>query len=135
MEKYVNTEYHFVRNSGGLSGKELAKLSDDELAEYLKQDSILQEKKKYRINPDFILREIAGEAVLIPVGEAGIFENSLISLNDTCSFLWKLFQTPRTAEDVIAQAKEEYEDPEGEMEQGIYSFIEDYVKYGLLKEE
>ena len=51
MEKYVNTEYHFVRNSGGLSGKELAKLSDDELAEYLRQDSILQEKKKYRINP------------------------------------------------------------------------------------
>ena len=36
---------------------------------------------------------------------------------------------------MIAQAKEEYEDPEGEMEKGIYSFIEDYVRYGLLKEE
>ena len=54
--------------------------------------------KKYRANPDFLLREVAGEAVLIPVGEAGVFEN-------------------------------------GEMEQGIKSFIEEYVKYGLLKEE
>lgn len=91
--------------------------------------------KKYRANPDFLLREVAGEAVLIPVGEAGVFENSVISLNDTCSFLWKLFQEPRTEEEVIAEAKTEYSDPDGEMEQGIKSFIEEYVKYGLLKEE
>ena len=91
--------------------------------------------KKYRANPDFLLREVAGEAVLIPVGEAGVFENSVISLNDTCSFLWKLFQEPRTEEEVIAEAKKEYSDPDGEMEQGIKSFIEEYVKYGLLKEE
>lgn len=91
--------------------------------------------KKYRANPDFLLREVAGEAVLIPVGEAGVFENSVISLNDTCSFLWKLFQEPRTEEEVIAEAKKEYSDPDGEMEQGIRSFIEEYVKYGLLKEE
>ena len=110
-------------------------LSDSELQKHPLNHESEPGKRRFRANPDFILREIAGEAVLIPVGEAGIFENSLISLNDTCSFLWKLFQTPGTAEDVIAQAKEEYEDPEGEMEQGIYSFIEDYVKYGLLKEE
>lgn len=91
--------------------------------------------KKYRANPDFLLREVAGEAVLIPIGEAGVFENSVISLNDTCSFLWKLFQEPRTEEEVIAEAKTEYSDPDGEMEQGIKSFIEEYVKYGLLKEE
>lgn len=91
--------------------------------------------KKYRANPDFLLREVAGEAVLIPVGEAGVFENSVISLNDTCSFLWKLFQEPRTEEEVIAEAKKEYSDPDGEMEQGIKNFIEEYVKYGLLKEE
>ena len=91
--------------------------------------------KKYRANPDFLLREVAGEAVLIPVGEAGVFENSVISLNDTCSFLWKLFQEPRTEEEVIAEAKKEYSDTDGELEQGIRSFIEEYVKYGLLKEE
>ena len=40
-------------------------------------------ERKYKANPDFLLREVAGEAVLIPVGEAGVFENSVISLNDT----------------------------------------------------
>ena len=36
---------------------------------------------------------------------------------------------------MIAEAKKEYSDPDGEMEQGIKRFIEEYVKYGLLKEE
>ena len=79
-------------------------LSDSELQLHPLNHESEPGERRFRANPDFILREIAGEAVLIPVGEAGIFENS-------------------------------YEDPEDEMEQGIYSFIEDYVKYGLLKEE
>ena len=78
---------------------------------------------------------MAGEAVLVPVGEAGIFENSMISLNETCSFLWKLFQEPRSVEEIIAEARKEYSDPDGEMEQGIIDFVNEYLRYGLLKEE
>lgn len=106
----------------------------DIMREYIKEQgrSIV---RKFKANPDFLLREVAGEVVLIPIGEAGVFENSVISLNDTCRFLWKLFQTPKTAEDVIAEAKKEYSDPDGAMEQGIYSFISDYLRYGLLLEE
>ena len=109
MEKYVNTEYHFVRNSGGLSGKELAKLSDDELAEYLRQDSILQEKKKYRINPDFILREIAGEYTIIPTGGNNVFSNAVMAPNETAVFLWEAFQQPSTIQDVVVEAMQKYD--------------------------
>ncbi len=91
--------------------------------------------RKYKANPNFLLREVAGEAVLVPIGEADVFENSVISLNDTCSFLWKLFQQPRTVEEVVAEARKEYSDPDGEMEQGINDFIREYLQYGLLKEE
>lgn len=91
--------------------------------------------RRFKANPDFLLREVAGESVLVPVGEAGIFENSVISLNETCSFLWKLLQEPRTVEEVIAETRKEYTDPDGEMEQGINDFIREYLRYGLLKEE
>ena len=110
-----------------LSGSE----SQDHLSEKTKEGGV----RMFKANPDFLLREVAGEAVLIPVGEAGIFENSVISLNETCRFLWQLFQQPRTMEDVIAEAKKEYSDPDGEMEQGIKDFIREYLQYGLLKEE
>lgn len=110
-------------------------LSSSEIQEHLPKGTKEENVRVFRANPNFLLREVAGESVLVPVGEAGVFENSVISLNETCSFLWKLFQEPRSVEDVIAEARKEYSDPDGEMEQGIKDFIREYLQYGLLKEE
>lgn len=134
MEKYVNTEYHFVRNSGGLSGKELAKLSDDELAEYLRQDSILQEKKKYRINPDFILREIAGEYTIIPTGGDNVFSNAVMAPNETAVFLWEAFQQPSTIQDVVVEGMLEYEVTEDIIRKSIEHFVKEMLEYKILEE-
>lgn len=134
MEKYVNTEYHFVRNSGGLSGKELAKLSDDELAEYLRQDSILQEKKKYRINPDFILREIAGEYTIIPIGGNNVFSNAVMAPNETAVFLWEAFQQPSTIQDVVVEAMQKYDATEEQIYNSISNFVKQSLEFKVLEE-
>mgnify|MGYP002799736185 FL=1 len=134
MEKYVNTEYHFVRNSGGLSGKELAKLSDDELAEYLRQDSILQEKKKYRINPDFILREIAGEYTIIPIGGNNVFSNAVMAPNETAVFLWEAFQQPSTIQDVVVEAMQKYDATEEQIYKSISNFVKQSLEFKVLEE-
>ena len=134
MEKYVNTEYHFVRSSGGLSGKELAKLSDDELAEYLRQDSILQEKKKYRINPDFILREIAGEYTIIPTGGNNVFSNAVMAPNETAVFLWEAFQQPSTIQDVVVEAMQKYDATEEQIYNSISNFVKQSLEFKVLEE-
>ena len=134
MEKYVNTEYHFVRNSGGLSGKELAKLSDDELAEYLRQDSILQEKKKYRINPDFILREIAGEYTIIPIGDNNVFSNAVMAPNETAVFLGEEFQQPSTIQDVVVEAMQKYDATEEQIYNSISKFVKQSLEFKVLEE-
>lgn len=134
MEKYVNTEYHFVRNSGGLSGKELAKLSDDELAEYLRQDSVLQEKKKYRINPDFILREIAGEYTIIPTGGDNVFSNAVMAPNGTAVFLWEAFQQPSTIQDVVIEAMQKYDVTEEQIYKSISNFVKQSLEFKVLEE-
>ena len=134
MEKYINTECHFVRNSGGLSGKELAKLSDDELAEYLRQDSILQEKKKYRINPDFILREIAGEYTIIPIGSDNVFSNAVMAPNGTAVFLWEAFQQPSTIQDVVVEAMQKYDATEEQIYKSISNFVKQSLEFKVLGE-
>lgn len=110
-------------------------LSSSEVQENLRGSGTEKSVRRFKANPNFLLREIAGEAVLIPVGEAGIFENSVISLNESCSFLWRLFQTPRTVEEAVAEARKEYSDPDGVLEQGVYQFIKEYLQYDLLREE
>jgi hypothetical protein len=69
--------------------------------------------KKYLARGDYILRELAGECVLIPTGDAAAAFNGIITLNPTARFIWEAIQTPRTFEELLAQFLEAYEiDPE-----------------------
>lgn len=92
----------------------------------------LKENAKYKTSPNFLLREIGGESILVPIGEVGDLTNSVISLNDTSQFLWKEFQEPSTIEEVIVNAKKKYSAPEGVMEQEIQAFVNAYLQVGLL---
>ena len=67
----------------------------------------LNMSRRYRTNPDFILRKISGEAVLVPTGDS-VFGNSMISVNETFTYLW---------------------------ETQILSFIAECVHYGMILEE
>ncbi len=89
---------------------------------------------RYIVSPDFILREIGDEAVLIPVGDVGELENSVVSLNSTYLFLYKQFIIPKTVDEVIDAAKENYEDPDGVMEEQIRGAVGEFVMQKVLME-
>ena len=136
MNEDKRPEYHFVRNPGGLSGSELAKLSDDELSRYLKDNRYLQEKKKYRIRDGYILREIAGEYAIVPVGagNGNPLENTVMSPNDSAVFIWKNFECPSTLEDVVIQGMLEYDVTEDRMRRSVEDFVIDALNYKILEE-
>ena len=93
---------------------------------------------RWQANEDFILRTIAGESVLIPVGNVQDprFDNCMITMNETAAFLWKLFSdAPRTEEEAIAAAEAAFSAPEGVISGHIREFIAEYAAYGLLRKE
>lgn len=132
---YQTPTITFTPNLGGLSHEEIAGLSDTQLEDYLRQSQDQKNSTKYQANANFLLRDIGGESVLIPVGEAGILENSILSLNETCQYLWNLFQTPMSIQEAVSRAQTCYSDPDGRMEQEIAEFVEAYLQIGLLQEE
>lgn len=136
MKEYKKPEYHLVRNPDGLSGDEIAKLSEDELTRYLDNDSYRQGKKKYRIRPGYILREIAGEYAIIPVGAErnSLLENSMMAPNGSAVFIWKSFEQPSTLEDVVIQGMMEYEVEEETIRRSIKRFIKEMLEYKILEE-
>ena len=109
-------------------------LSEEEFAEYLRQDSMLQEKKKYRISSDFILREIAGEYAIVPIGSDSIFSNTVMAPNDSAVFLWKMFEQPCTIQDVVVKGMLEYEVAEDAIRKSILNFVEEMIEYQVLEE-
>lgn len=62
-----------------------------------------------RIVPGFILREIVGETVAIPSGEAVYRLSGLVALNETGKFLFELLQTEQTEATLVHSLMDAYE--------------------------
>ena len=90
---------------------------------------------RVRCSGEFLLREIGGESVLVPLVSDGPLANSVISLNESCRFLWDFFRDAHTVREAVEAARETYEDPEGRMEPEIVQTVLEYLRYGLLLRE
>lgn len=121
-------------NKGDLPSNQLFLLPDKDLAQYIRKSKEIEYTKAYKANPNIVMREVDGDCLLIPTGN-DIAINGLITLNPIAQFLWEQFQTPSTIPEVLAKAKEKYDDEEGCMEQEIRCFVNDYIGINFIMEE
>lgn len=61
-----------------------------------------------KIKTGFVLREVAGNFVVVAVGEATKKFNGIINLNSTGAFLWKKLLENTTAENLSEALMNEY---------------------------
>ncbi len=62
-----------------------------------------------RIADGYILKEIAGNHVVIPVGQNIVDYKSILHLNETGAFIWKQLENETTYNKVIEALIKEYE--------------------------
>lgn len=58
---------------------------------------------------EFMLREIVGEAVLIPTGETAAHFNGLISVNELGQFIWENYEKAQDEDELLGFILDEYE--------------------------
>ena len=88
-----------------------------------------------KISENYILREIAGEYIVVPTGSAAMDFKGLITLNDTGVFLWKLLQEDdQTKESLLDALCEEYEAVPEEAKADIEEFLQRIRSEGMLIE-
>ena len=88
--------------------------------------------QRYALSEHFMLREIAGESLIIPLPSSGLPGNAMITLNETSTFLLRLLAQPKTMDELIALAREEYDDPENALEANIRGFVEAHLKTRII---
>lgn len=86
-----------------------------------------------RIEKEFILREIAGEHIIVPTGDTVLQFNGMITVNDLGLVLWELLQNDITEDEMVEKVLEEYEIDEKTARNDIQEFIESLVKAGIIK--
>ena len=83
----------------------------------------------------FILRTIADEHLLIPVGESAISVKGLIALSESGLLLYKKMMDGCTREELIAALTSEYEVSEGEAAQDTDAFLNQMRQLNMLVDD
>lgn len=88
-----------------------------------------------RINGEFFIRNIAGDNVLIPIGNTALNFNGMIILNETGTFVWKLLVNGETNKDsIIRELIKDYEIDEDTANQDLEAYLKNLVQEGILIE-
>ena len=88
-----------------------------------------------KIQKEFVLREIAGDYVIIPTGKTALTFNGLITVNEVGAELWKMLQSDVTFEDLTKGILEVYDVDEETAKEDIREFLDTLKKGGVLDEK
>ena len=83
-------------------------------------------------NSDFLLREIAGTVVVVPVGAAAAGFAGMITMNPTGAFLWQQLETEQTVESLTAALLENYEVTAEKAQADVVGFLEKLMPTGAI---
>ena len=90
---------------------------------------------KYKANPNYIFRKIAGKRVLISVGDNIANFNGYIQLNDTASYLWQQLAEPRSVEELIFSLLNEFDVNKEEAEADVKEFLAELFKDDMVSKD
>ncbi len=85
-----------------------------------------------KIKQEFVLRRIAGENVLIPVGNQGDKFQGIITLNETGRFIWEKLEEGKNLEEIAETITEEYEVSREKAERDVNRICEQLRKLEIL---
>lgn len=134
VKKYVSTEFHFIHNSGGAAGSALAEMPDEEFRTYLAGCRYEEQKQKYKISSDYVMRKIGGDYAIVPVGTAAVITNAVMTPNYSAVFIWNEFMEPSTVEDVVVRSALEFEGETEKIREDVHRFARESLGLKILEE-
>ncbi len=100
---------------------------------YRKKFYLMQEVG-LKIKSGFMLRNIADNWIVVPIGERVVDFNGLITLNDTGAFLWNILKAGSYKDNLIVSLKEEFDVDNNTASTDVNDFLTSLEKGGLLEE-
>lgn len=88
-----------------------------------------------KISNQFILRNVADEYLLIPVGEAALSLNGLIAMSESGALLFEKLKNGCTEEELVTALTSEYEVTEQVAKEDIKAFLAQMRELRILVED
>lgn len=85
-----------------------------------------------KLKNGFVLRQIGGHYIVVPIGVQTVDFNCMLTLNDTGACLWRHLQEDCTQEQLVAALLEEYDVTEETARTDVAKFVENLRQTELL---
>ena len=86
-----------------------------------------------KVKIEAVLREIAGDHVLVPVGDTVIEHNGLFALSEVGARIWELLPECESADEITDKLLEEFEAPRETVSRDVKEFLEKLFALGLIE--
>ena len=84
------------------------------------------------LNKNFILRNIAGESILVATGSATQDFNGMITLNEVATFILENIDECEREEVLVEKVLEEFEIDEETARSDVREFLNQAIKFGIV---
>ena len=79
-----------------------------------------------------IKRDIAGETLLVPIGDAMADSNGLFMLTESGSFIWDILPQCESEEEIVKRILDEYEVEEDTAKADVKAFLDKLRSYDII---
>lgn len=86
-----------------------------------------------KVDKEFVLREIAGDYIIIPTGKTVLEFNGLITVNEVGVSIWNLLQEEISFDELVQGILDEYDVEEDIAREDIQEFLDKLVAGGILQ--
>ena len=85
-----------------------------------------------KIIKDFILREIAGEHILVPTGKVAQEFNGMLSMTDTAKFIWEHLENANSLDEMVKMVTDTYEVDEAIARRDVIGFLNALLQHEVV---
>ncbi len=86
-----------------------------------------------KLNENFVYKSIAGQPVVVPVGDAAKKINGIISLVGPAETIWKALEAGKNYDGIVDDIKAEFDADEETIKKDLDNFLEKLKGYGILE--
>ncbi len=85
-----------------------------------------------KLKLEFVLREIAGDLLLIPAGKTALDLNGMLTLNEVGAEIWKLLPEVESEDEIVARLLADYEVDETTLRADVTEFLATLRSLGIV---
>ena len=87
-----------------------------------------------KTNKDYMLRQFAGESLLIPTGTASQKLNGMIRLTETAVFIWKQVDTAADLAEIVRRIREEFDVDQETAQRDVHGFLREFYLLDMVRD-